>query len=277
MKAALRSPLVVGGSTVLLALVLVALLAPLLSPYDPQAVAGDSLESPSAQHLLGTNNVGQDIFSQIIFGARSSLTVAVGAAALTMALGVAVGVTVGLVGGLADVVAMRVVDVFLAIPRLPMLVVVAALVGPSRANLVLVIGLMISPAIARVVRSQTLTLRQRGFVGSARGFGGGLVYVIRRHLVPTLNPLIVSAFINVAAVAVLLEASLAFLGLADPNSVSWGLIMNRALVQPGLYFTSVWTWWVVPAGLAITLAVLGFTFLGVGLEPVLNPRAGRAR
>ena len=186
--------------------------------------------------------MGQDIFSQIVFGARSSLSVAVGAAALTIVLGVAVGVTVGLVGGLADVVAMRVIDVFLAIPRLPMLVVVAALVGTSRANLVLVIALMIWPAIARVVRGQTLSLRNRGFIGSARGFGGGILYVVRRHLIPALNPIIVSAFVHIAAVAVLLEASLAFLGLADPNAVSWGLMMNRALLQPGLYFTSLWTW-----------------------------------
>ena len=273
----LRSPLVLTGMALLGLLLLVAVLAPLVSPYDPQAVTGDSLERPSGQHLLGTNNVGQDIFSQIVFGSRSSLSVAVGAAVLTVVVGVLIGVTAGLVGGLADTVAMRLADVFLALPRLPLLVVIAALAGPSRANLVFAIGLMIWPVVARVVRAQTLSLRQRGFVRAARGFGGGLVHVIRRHLVPALGPVIVTAFVNVAAVAVLLEAGLAFLGLADPNAVSWGLMMNRALLQPGLYFTPMWTWWVVPTGLAITLAVLAFTFLGVGLEPVINPRWRRGR
>ena len=273
----LRSPLVLTGMALLGLLLLVAVLAPLVSPYDPQAVTGDSLERPSGQHLLGTNNVGQDIFSQIVFGSRSSLSVAVGAAVLTVVVGVLIGVTAGLVGGLADTVAMCLADVFLALPRLPLLVVIAALAGPSRANLVFAIGLMIWPVVARVVRAQTLSLRQRGFVRAARGFGGGLVHVIRRHLVPALGPVIVTAFVNVAAVAVLLEAGLAFLGLADPNAVSWGLMMNRALLQPGLYFTPMWTWWVVPTGLAITLAVLAFTFLGVGLEPVINPRWRRGR
>ncbi|MDQ3573333.1 MAG: ABC transporter permease [Actinomycetota bacterium] len=273
----LREPLVLAGVALLGLLLTVAVLAPLLSPYDPQAVAGDSLERPSAHHLLGTNNVGQDIFSQILFGARSSLSVAVGAAVLTVVVGVAIGVTGGLVGGWADTVTMRLADVFLALPRLPLLVVIAALAGPSRVNLVFAIGLMIWPVVARVVRGQTRSLRQRGFVGAARGFGGGLVHVVRRHLVPALSPVIVTAFVNVAAVAVLLEAGLAFLGLADPNAVSWGLMMNRALLQPGLYFTPMWTWWVVPTGLAISLAVLAFTFLGVGLEPVINPRLRRGR
>ena len=274
---ALRSPLALTGVVLLVLLLLTALMAPLVAPFDPRAIAGDSLERPSADHLLGTNNVGQDIFSQILFGARSSLSVAVGAAVLTVALGVLIGVPAGLVGGAVDMVVMRVVDVFLALPRLPLLVVIAALVSPSRVNLVFSIALMIWPVIARVVRGQTLSLRQRGFVQSARGFGGGVVYLVRRHLVPTLNPILVTAFINVAAAAVLLEAGLAFLGLADPNSVSWGLMMNRALLQPGLYFTPLWTWWVVPTGLAITLAVLAFTFLGIGLEPVLNPRLQKGR
>lgn len=273
----LRSPLALTGLALLALLLLVSVLAPLLSPYDPQAVAGDSLERPSFRHLLGTNNVGQDIFSQILFGARSSLTVAVGAAVLTVAVGLAVGVTAGLLGGLADTVAMRLADVFLALPRLPLLVVIAALAGPSRANLVAAIGLMIWPVVARVVRSQTRSVRERGFVKAAQGFGGGLFHLVRRHLVPALNPVITTAFVNVAAAAVLLEAGLAFLGLADPNAVSWGLMMNRALLQPGLYFTPMWTWWVVPTGLAITLAVLAFTFLAVALEPVVNPRVRRRR
>lgn len=271
---ALRFPMALGGAGILIALVASATLAPLLAPWDPQALSGDALQPPSADHLLGTNNLGQDILSQIIWGARDSLMVAVGAATLAVVVGIVVGVGAGLLGGATETVAMRVIDVFLAIPRLPLLILVAALVGASRPSLILLIGMTTWPVLARKLRSQTLSLRQRGFVAAARGFGGGLPYAMRRHLVPALGPLVISSFILVAANAVLLEASLAFLGLADPTGGGWGLMLNEALLQPGLYFTPVWLWWVLPAGFAITLAVLGFAFLGVGLEPIINPRVG---
>ncbi len=268
----LRSPLVLVGAGLLLTLAAAAVLAPVLAPYDPRALAGDALQPPSRRHLLGTNNIGQDIASQIVWGARTSLTVAVGAATLAILVGIVVGVTVGLVGGVADLLVMRVVDVFLAIPRLPLLVLVGALVGADRTTLIVLIAALTWPVTARLLRSQTLSLRQRGFVDAARGFGGGIGYVVRRHLLPAVAPIAASSFILIAGNAILLEAELAFLGLSDPTGVSWGLILNRALLHPGLYFVDAWMWWVLPAGFAITLAVMGFTFLGVGLEPVLNPR-----
>lgn len=272
---ALRSPLVLAGGALLAMLATAAVLAPVLAPYDPRALAGDSLQPPSTRHLLGTNNIGQDIVSQIVWGARTSLTVALGAATLAVVVGVVVGVTAGLLGGVADVVAMRVVDVFLALPRLPLLVLVGALVGADRTSLILLIALLTWPVPARVLRSQTLSLRRLGFVAAARGFGGGVGYVVRRHLVPALGSLIASSFILIAGNAVLLEATLAFLGLSDPTAVSWGLILNNALLHPGLYFTDAWTWWVLPAGFAITLTVMAFAFIGLGLEPLLDGRGRR--
>lgn len=274
---ALRSPLVLAGGALLATLVATAVLAPVLAPYDPRALAGDSLQAPSARHLLGTNNIGQDILSQVVWGARTSLTVALGAATLAILIGITVGVTAGLVGGMADVVAMRIIDVFLAIPRLPVMVLVAALVGASRLSLVVLIAMLTWPVVARLLRSQTLSLRRRGFVIAARGLGGGLGYVVRRHLVPAVAPMATSSFILIAGNAILLESTLAFLGLSDPVGVSWGLMLNNALLHPGLYFTDAWTWWVLPAGFAITLAVMSFAFIGVGLEPVLNPRWRRGR
>ncbi|MBA3955523.1 MAG: ABC transporter permease [Acidimicrobiia bacterium] len=274
---ALRSPLVLLGVTVLVVLFVVAVFAPLIAPYDPKAASGPSLERPSVEHLLGTDDIGQDIFSLLVWGTRQSLIVGIGAATLAIVTGVLVGVVAGLIGGLVDTLAMRVVDVALALPRLPLLVLIAALAGVNRVVLVLVIGLVTWPETARIVRSQTLALRDRGFVDSARGFGGGLAYVVRRHLVPALGPILVAGFVTTAGQAVLMEAGLAFLGLADPTAVSWGLVLNRALVFPGLYFTSLWVWWVLPAGFAIAMTVLGLTFLGVGLEPLLNPRLTTTR
>ncbi len=267
-----RSPMVLAGGGILLALIAGAVLAPQLAPYRPEVLAGGALQPPSGQHLLGTNHLGQDIFSQILWGGRDSLTVAGAAATLAVVAGTAVGVGTGLVGGLADTVAMRVVDVFLGIPRLPLLILVAAMVGANRVSLSVVIAAMTWPVVARLLRGRTMSLRQRGFVSAARGFGGGLGYLMARHLVPALGPLVISSFILVAANAVLLEASLAFLGLGDPSGSSWGLMLNKALLQPGLYFTPVWLWWVLPAGFAITAAVLGLSFLGVGLEPLVNRR-----
>lgn len=272
---ALRSPLVLTGGATVAVLAAVAVFAPALAPYDPRAVVGESLQPPSTRHLLGTNSVGQDLFSQLVWGARASLAVAVGAACLTVVVGVAVGVGAGVAGGTADLVAARVVDTFLALPVLPLLVVVAALAGPSRRHVILAIGLVAWPGLARIIRSQTLTLRHRGFVHAARGFGTGPLYIARRHLIPALGPLVAVGFVNMAGISVLLEAGLAFLGLGDPAAVSWGLVLNRAVRHQGLYFSPLWTWWVLPPGLAITLTVLAFTFLALGLEPILNRRSQR--
>ena len=269
---ALRSPLALAGVGLVTLLVVAAVLAPVIAPYAPDVPSGPSYASPSLDHPVGTNNLGQDMLSRLIWGARASLTVAVGAATLALAIGGVVGMAAGLVGGVVDTVAMRVVDILLAVPRLPLLVLVAALAGAGVLTVTVLIGLMFWPPMARIIRSRTLSLRGRGFVESARGFGAGLPYLIRRHLLPALGPLVAVEFVAVASNAVLLEASLAFLGLADPTAVSWGLDINRALAEPGIYFTSAWLWWVLPTGFAITLAIMGFTLLGVGLEPVLNPR-----
>lgn len=273
----IRSPFIVAGLAILIGLLVVAVFAPLLAPYEPRALVGGYLQPPSSSHLLGTNEVGQDIFSQVIWGSRTSLVVAIAGGGLTVVLGVLIGVGSGLVGGLVDSVVTRAVDVFLAIPVLPLLIVVATLAGPTLVTVVLVLALLGWPAASRMMRSQTLSVRQRGFVESARGFGGGSFYLIRRHIAPAIGPLIVAGFIDFASVAIVIEAGLAFLGLSDPTTVSWGTVLNQALGHPGLYFSALWTWWVLPAGLAITLAVLGFSFIGLGIEPVFNPRGARSR
>lgn len=264
------------GGTIVALLVLVAALAPLIAPFDPHAVAGPSLAAPSAAHWLGTNDAGQDILSQLVWGARSSAVVGLLAAALAVALGVAVGATAGLAGGWLDLVAMRIVDVFLAVPALPLLILIAALAGPGRGTVIAVIGLGGWPPVARVVRSQTLTVAGHGYIEACRGFGSGRVYAIRRHLLPVLSPLAAANFVYWASTAVVLQAGLAFLGLSDPTDVSWGAVLNRALGHQGIYFGSVWLWWVLPAGLMITIAALGLALLGVGLEPRANARWRRA-
>ena len=272
------SPLLVAGAVIIGTLGLIAVFADVLAPYDPQDPrASLPLEQPSASHLLGTNDSGQDIFSQLIAGTRPSMLIAVEAAAVVVLIGGLVGMLAGLVGGWLDTVLMRVADIFMALPGLPLILLVAALLGPGPYTVVIVLGLFGWPRLARILRSQALSLRSRGFLVAAGGFGASPIYILRRHLVPALGPLLVTGFVGVAGIAILIQAGLAFLGLSDPTQVSWGSVLNRALVYPGLYFSPLWTWWVLPAGFAITIAVLGFTFLGVGLEPRFNPRTRVSR
>ncbi|HUR17476.1 MAG TPA: ABC transporter permease [Acidimicrobiales bacterium] len=272
-----RSPLLLVGTVLVALLVAVAALAPWITPYDARAITGDAYERPSSAHLLGTNDAGADILSRLVTGSRTTLVVAVAATSLILAIGLAVGLTAGLRGGFLDTLLMRLVDVFLALPVLPLLIFIAALAGPSLTLSILMISLFTWPQTARIVRSQTLSLRTRGFVDIARGLGAGPVYVMRRHLVPALGPIIASNLVYVAGTAVIIEAGLSFIGLGDPAAVSWGSELNRALQSPQIYVGSLWLWWLLPAGLALTLAVLGFTFIGVGLEPRFNPRWSRAR
>lgn len=267
-----RSPLLAAGLLVVLVLSLVALLAPLIAPFDPHAIVGDAFESPSSVHLLGTNDAGSDIFSQLVWGSRSTLIVASAATALVLVIGVFLGLLAGLWGGLAETLVMRSADIILAVPAIPLLIFIASLAGPSRNVAILSIGLLGWPQVARVVRSQALSLRSRGYIHATRGYGAGLLYVLRRHLVPALGPIIAANLAFMAGLAVTIEAGLAFLGLGDPTTASWGAMLERALRHQSTYLSYLWVWWLLPAGTAITVAVLGFTFVGVGLEPRFNPR-----
>ncbi len=271
-RSALRAPMVVIGFTLIGLLVLTALLAPWIAAHDPEAISGLALEEPSAAHRLGTDVPGRDLLAQVVFGARSSLVVALLAGSLAMVGAIAIGVVPALLGGLADAVATRAVIFVLALPGLPLVILVASFASSSRISIIAIIAVIGMAPNARILRSQALSLRQRGYVAAARGFGGGPLHVLRRHLVPGLAPLIVVGFVNWAGVSIGLEAGLAFLGLGDPSGVSWGLMLNRALSEQSLYFSPLWVWWVLPAGLGITVAVLGFTLVGVGLEPVFNPQ-----
>jgi peptide/nickel transport system permease protein len=268
----LRSPLMILGLGLLGLLVLVAVFAPLLAPHDPEAITGRVVEPPSAQHWLGTDNPGRDLLAQLVFGARTSLVVALLAASAAMVGAILVGVLPALVGGAADRLSNRMVVFLLALPGFPLLVLIGSLAGKSKLAVVAVIAFLGTAPNARILRSQALSLRERGFISAARGFGGGPLYVLRRHFVPGLGPFILVGFVNWAGLAIALEAGLAFLGLGDPSAVSWGIMLNRALTDSSVYFSSRWVSSVLPPGIAITAAVLGFTFVGVALEPSFNPR-----
>ncbi len=260
------------GLTLLTLLITAAVLAPLLAPYDPDDFTGRPLERPNAAHRLGTNDVGQDILSELIYGARVSITVAAGAATGTVLLALLIGGTAGYAGGWIDMLMMRLVDMLMALPRLPLLILINALLGAGLSQMILMIALLFWPGTARIIRAQVMSVRQRGYVRMARSFGGGPVYIFARHVLPQITPLIIFGLVTAAGHAVALEAGLAFLGLGDPTAKSWGLIMRYALNLPGLFLTDHWMWWLLPPGICITLLILALTFIGIGMESHLDTR-----
>lgn len=249
--------------------------APVLTPYRPTALSGAPLTPPSGEHALGTNAVGQDVASQLLAGARVSLFVAVIAGVGTLLIGAAVGVVAGWRGGRTDDVLMRVVDLLLAIPRLPLLIVVGAYVGPTLWTVAGIIALTSWPPGARVVRSQVLSLRRRTHLRAAIGFGADTWHIVRRHIVPEVGLILVAGLVAAAGRAVMLEAGLSFLGLGDPTRTSWGGMIRDAIDFGGLLYTDAWSWWLLPPVLAITVLLLGFTFAGLGLEEAVNPALRR--
>lgn len=249
--------------------------APLLTPYRPTAPSGAPLAPPSGEHALGTNAVGQDVASQLLAGTQVSLLVAVIAGGGTLVIGAAVGMVAGWRGGRTDAVLMRVVDLLLAIPRLPLLIVVGAYVGPTLWTVAGIIALTSWPSGARVVRSQVLSLRRRTHLRAAIGFGAGTWHIVRRHIVAEVGLILVAGLVSAAGRAVMLEAGLSFLGLGDPTRTSWGGMIRDAIDFGGLLYTDAWSWWLLPPVLAIIVLLLGFTFAGLGLEETVNPALRR--
>ncbi len=259
------------GLAMLSFLLLVAVFAPLLAPYDPAARTAQPFAAPSWEHPLGANDVGQDILSNVIFGARVSLLVGITAAFAATVIGTLVGLASGYSGGLVDAALMRIVDVALSLPFLPLMIVIGVFLGPGLSTEILVISGVIWAGAARELRSQTLSVSRRDHVRAARAMGAGRWYVLRRHLLPAVFPLVIPQFVHAANVAILLEASLSFLGLGDPTTRSWGTILFYANARSA-FLTDAWIWWVVPPGLCIAAAVLSFAFIGYALEERARPR-----
>jgi peptide/nickel transport system permease protein len=260
-------------SLVVLALfVIVAIFGSLLAPDDPNASSTDVLAGPSSAHLLGTTEVGSDVLSQLLVGARVSIVVGFSAAVISAVLGAAVGLTGGYFGGKTDRVLDAFENWFLVIPQLPLMVVLARLLNPSLSVLILVIGLTSWAGTGRVVRSQVLTLKERAFVERARALGASDWHIIRRHIFPNALPLIFANTVLIVAIAILAEAGLSFLGLGDPTHISWGTMLENGF-DAGAPSAGAW-WYIVPPGLCITVLVFAIGLLGYVFEQHVNPRLG---
>jgi peptide/nickel transport system ATP-binding protein/peptide/nickel transport system permease protein len=274
----LNATTVIGaiGLVIVVALVLVAIFAPVLAPFDPTERVGRPFAVPSAEHPLGTNDIGQDLMSELIYGTRVSLTVGLVAATVALLIGTTIGILAGFYPRVLGSVLMRIVDIVLILPFLPLLIILAAYLGRSLLNTVLVIGILIWAGSARVIRSQVLSLTRRDYVVAARAMGASDLHIIVKHVLPLTLLLAIGEFVQATAGAILLEASLSFLGLGDPLQKSWGAILYWAQVR-GAFLTPAWQWWVLPPGLMIMLAALGFALIGFALEQRVNPRLRQAR
>ncbi len=262
------------GLIMLVIAIFAAIFAPILSPYDPSSTlnvtTADIYNPPSAAHWLGTDDAGQDVLTNFIFGARVSLTIGFFAAFISLVIGGVFGIVAGFYGGRTEELLMRFTDIMLVIPDLPLMMVVIALTKPSIFNIILVIGLLYWTTTARMVRSQTLAVKSRKFVLRARAIGAGKGHIIRQHIFPLVLPILVVQAVLVVSSAVLAESTLSFLGLGDPTALSWGQMLNYAFGR-GAMSTGAW-WALVVPGFGIVWVVLGLTLLGQGLEQILNPR-----
>jgi peptide/nickel transport system permease protein len=263
------------GLAIVGAFAALALAGPWLTPYRTIQLSGIPLEPPSGAHWLGTNGVGQDVATQLFQGARVSMFVALMAGGGTLLIGATIGMVAGWAGGTLDALLMRFVDLVLIIPKIPLLIVVATYAGPGLALLCVIIALTSWPPTARVVRAQVLSLRRRAHVKAAVGFGGTSGQILRRHILPEVGLILTAGLVGAAGRAITFEAGLAFLGLGDPTRASWGALLRDSLDFSGLFFTDAWKWWLLPPIVAVSLLLLGVTFLGVGIEQRVNPRLAR--
>jgi ABC-type dipeptide/oligopeptide/nickel transport system permease subunit len=271
MNVFLSNKLGMTGVVILMVFVLIAVFAPDVAPFDPFERVGTPFQPPSMEYLLGTNDIGQDIFSEVVYGTRISLVMGVLSAGVALVIGTLVGLVAGYFGGKVDSILMRVVDLIMVIPMLPLMILLAAFVGPSFWNIIIVIGALSWASPARVIRSQVMTIKNRGYVEAIDVMGGKASYIIFKHILPPTMSIIISQLILMSSRAILTEASLSFLGLGDPTQKSWGIILYYAQSRSA-FLTNSWLWWILPPGLLIALLTVSFSFIGNALEEIANPR-----
>jgi oligopeptide/dipeptide ABC transporter ATP-binding protein len=257
--------------------VFVAIFAPLLAPFDPnenvRPTIDDIYANPSFEHLLGTDDAGYDVLSLLIYGSRVSLLVGFVGAIIALFIGGLIGLVAGFRGGKLGNGLMRFTDFFLVIPDLALQIVIVAIIGQSLQNIIIVIGVLGWTTTARLVRAQTLSVRERKFVTRARAVGASDFYILRRHVFPQVLPLMLANTVLTISLAILSESTLAFIGLGDPTVTSWGQMLNYAFNRGAV---SAGAWWaLISPGFAIVWVVLGVTLVGNALEDIVNPRQGR--
>lgn len=261
------------GVVVIAIFVITAVFAPWIAPYSPTDKSGAPFESPSRDHLLGTNDIGEDVLSELIYASRVSILVGVAAAAFITIFGLLVGILAGYFRGRLDEVLMRITDVIIALPRLPLMLVMAAYLGAGTGTIIFVIAVVGWPSLARQVRSQVLSVRESTFVEAARATGAGSGRIMAKSILPSIAGIVIANGVMEIMFAILTEAGLSFLGLGDPTHQSWGVMLYFAQAQ-GAFLRGAW-WWIIPPGVCIALFCLACNFIGTAINDLFGLRLGR--
>jgi len=265
-----QRPAATVGAVLLTLFILMAVFAQWLMPYNPFQQVGPVFGTPSLAHPLGLDDGGYDVLSLIIQGGRISMVVGFAATLVAIILGGGVGIVSGYFGGATDTTLMRITDYFLVIPDIPLMIIIAAVWGPSLSHIILVIGLLLWTGTARIIRSQVKSVRERVYVRRARSVGASHTRVIFRHILPQVAPLLVANTVLTIAVAIFDETALAFLGLSDPTAITWGTMIEHAFERTAI---SAGAWWaIVPPGVAVSLVIMACSLLGQAIEDATNPR-----
>jgi peptide/nickel transport system permease protein len=258
------------GLTLLLAL---AIFPSAFAPFDARERVAIPLQKPNDENVLGTNDIGQDLFSELIAGTRASLFTGLIVAFISICIGTLVGLMSGYLGGWPDSILMRLTDLILVLPFLPLVILIAVYLGPSQGNVILVLAVFFWAGPARLIRAQVLSMRSSTYIEAARALGANPLRIMVNHLWSGVRPLALAQIVLVASASILAESSLSFLGLGDPSAKSWGSMLYFARAS-GAFLGDAWKWWVLPTGLMITLTVLSLGLISYGLEQRISRTNG---
>lgn len=269
-KRIISNPKVALGFAIVIAFLLVAIFGPIFAPYDPQGISNLKHTAPNLQHLLGTTTLGQDVFSQFLYGTRSSVFWGFATGLLVMIISTVAGLTSGYFGGVIDDVITWFANITLVIPALPLAIVVVSFFPRGPLTIALVIALTNWAWNSRILRAQTMSLRSRDFVTAARASGESSSRIIFFEILPNVSGIVAAAFVSTTIFVILAWAALEFLGLGDINSVSWGSMLYWAQASDSI-FSGLW-WWFVPPGVAIAVLGAGLTLINFGVDEIADPR-----
>lgn len=245
-------------------------LAPFLAPFSPLEISGPPLAKPGGSHPLGTNDIGQDIMSQLLYGARATIIIGFLAAGISVGIGTAVGILAGYYGGVPDEIISRAIDITMAVPLFPLLLILTLFFTPGMVMTAVLMGVLGSSRGIRLIRSRTLSVTEEQFIEGARAVGARDSYILHRHILPNTLPLVVVEFVSSVQHFMVLGVGLSFLGLGDPMITDWGQMLERAYSSGG-FVLGIW-WWLLPPGLAIVGISIALALIGYSLEDRVNPR-----
>jgi peptide/nickel transport system permease protein len=253
------------GIFALTLMLILAIIPESIAPYDSTERVALPLQKPSQENILGTNDLGQDLFSELIAGTRASLFTGLIVSFISICIGVIVGLTSGYLGGWVDSLLMRLTDLILVLPFLPLVILISVYLGPSQQNIILVLATFFWAGPARLIRARVLSARSDTYIEAARALGATPLRIMAGHLWSAVRPLALVQVVLVASASILAESSLSFLGLGDPSGKSWGTMLYFARAS-GAFLSEAWKWWVLPTGLMIMLTVLSLGLVGYSLE-----------